>query len=108
MSSENLLQKPDIKLSVKQTFGFDSDMKVGAFSKKNEFVPKIDTDYYQIDNDQQFILDFLKEEKVLLVQGSGFNWPKNDHFRVVFLASCEELASSLDKLAKYLKTRVKS
>lgn len=70
--------------------------------------PKIDTDYYQIDNDQQFILDFLKEEKVLLVQGSGFNWPKNDHFRVVFLASCEELASSLDKLAKYLKTRVKS
>ena len=34
MSSENMLQKPDIKLSVKQTFGFDSEMKVGAFSKK--------------------------------------------------------------------------
>ena len=44
MNSEQLLQKPDIKLSVKQTFGFDSDMKVGAFSKKNEYVPKIDTD----------------------------------------------------------------
>ena len=36
MNSEQLLQKPDIKLSVKQTFGFDSDMKVGSFSKKNE------------------------------------------------------------------------
>ena len=45
MSSNQLLQKPDIKLSVKQTFGFDSDMEVGAFSKKNEFVPKIDSDY---------------------------------------------------------------
>ena len=45
MSSEQFLQKPDIKLSVKQTFGFDSDMKVGAFSKKNEYVPKIDPDY---------------------------------------------------------------
>ena len=45
MTSEQLLQKPDIKLSVKQTFGFDSDMKVGAFSKKNEYVPKIDPDY---------------------------------------------------------------
>ena len=42
MSSEKLIQKPDIKLSVKQTFGFDSEMKVNAFSKKNEFVPKID------------------------------------------------------------------
>ena len=45
MSTEQLLQKTDIKLSVKQTFGFESDMKVGAFSKKNEYVPKIDPDY---------------------------------------------------------------
>ena len=42
MSVEQIIQKPDIKLSVKQTFGFDSNMKVGAFSKKNQFVPKID------------------------------------------------------------------
>ena len=45
MSSEKIMLKPDIKLSVKQIFGFDSDMKVAAFSKKNEFVPKIDPDY---------------------------------------------------------------
>ena len=42
MSSGQFLQKPDIKLSVKQTFGFDSEMKVSAFSKKNEYVPSID------------------------------------------------------------------
>ena len=45
MSSEQFLPKPDIKLSVKQTFGFDSEMKVGSFSKKNDYVPKIDPDY---------------------------------------------------------------
>ena len=41
----NLNSKPDMKLSVKQTFGIDSDMEVDAFSKKNEFVPEIDKDY---------------------------------------------------------------
>ena len=45
MSSDQFLQKPDIKLSVKQTFGFNIDMKVSAFSKKNEYVPKVDPDY---------------------------------------------------------------
>ena len=44
MSTGQFLEKPDIKLSVKQTFGFDSEMKVGAFSK-NEYVPKIDSNY---------------------------------------------------------------
>ena len=44
MSSEIFTQKLDMKLSVKQTFGFESDMKVGAF-QKNEYVPKIDPDY---------------------------------------------------------------
>ena len=41
----NLRNKPDIKLSVKQTFGIDSDMEVDAFSKKSEFVPELDKDY---------------------------------------------------------------
>ena len=45
MSSQQFLQKPDIRISVKQTFGFESDMQIGAFSKKNEYVPKIDADY---------------------------------------------------------------
>ena len=68
MSSEQLLQKPDIKLSVKQTFGFDSDMQVNAFSK-NEFVPKIDSDY-KFDKDTTLaILAGFSFNKRVLIQG---------------------------------------
>ena len=45
MSSQQFIQKPDIKISVKQTFGFDSEMQINAFSKKSEYVPKVDSDY---------------------------------------------------------------
>ena len=45
MSAKNFISKPDIKISVKQTFNLDSDMEVSAFSKKNEYVPQIDPDY---------------------------------------------------------------
>ena len=69
MSAEALLQKPDIKLSVKQTFGFDSEMKVGAFSKKNEYVPKIDPDY-KFDKDTTLaILAGFSFNKRVLIQG---------------------------------------
>ena len=68
MSSNQLLQKPDIKLSVKQTFGFDSDMKVGLF-QKNEFVPKIDSDY-KFDRDTTLaILAGFAFNKRILIQG---------------------------------------
>ena len=69
MSTEQLLQKTDIKLSVKQTFGFESDMKVGAFSKKNEYVPKIDPDY-KFDKDTTLaILAGFSFNKRVLIQG---------------------------------------
>ena len=69
MSSQQLPQKPDIKLSVKQTFGFESDMQVGAFSKKNEYVPKIDTDY-KFDKDTTLaILAGFSFNKRVLIQG---------------------------------------
>ena len=69
MNSEQLMQKPDIKLSVKQTFGFDSDMKVGSFSKKNEYVPKIDPDY-KFDKDTTLaILAGFSFNKRVLIQG---------------------------------------
>ena len=45
MSTEQFIHKPDMKISVKQTFGFESEMQISAFSKKNDYVPKIDTDY---------------------------------------------------------------
>ena len=49
MSTEQFIGKPDMKISVKQTFGFDSEMQVDAFSKRNEHVPKLDSDYTDID-----------------------------------------------------------
>ena len=69
MSSEQLSQKTDIKLSVKQTFGFESDMQVSAFSKKNEYVPKIDSDY-KFDKDTTLaILAGFSFNKRVLIQG---------------------------------------
>jgi len=66
--------------------------------------PKIDTEKFNITNDERFILDFLTQEKVLLVQGSGFNWPKPDHFRLVFLPSEEDLKIAIGRLEKFLST----
>ena len=69
MSSQQFVQKPDIKLSVKQTFGFESDMRVSAFSKKNEYVPKIDSDY-KFDKDTTLaILAGFSFNKRVLIQG---------------------------------------
>jgi cobaltochelatase CobS len=69
MSSQQFVQKPDIKLSVKQTFGIESDMQVSAFSKKNEYVPKIDSDY-KFDKDTTLaILAGFSFNKRVLIQG---------------------------------------
>ena len=65
--------------------------------------PKLDPEMYPITNDQEFIADLLREEKVLLVQGSGFNWPKPDHFRIVFLPHEDVLREAIGRLAKFLE-----
>ena len=65
--------------------------------------PKLDPDMYPIEDDQQFVAEFLKEEKVLLVQGSGFNWGKPDHFRVVFLPHEDVLKEAIGRLARFLE-----
>jgi alanine-synthesizing transaminase len=65
--------------------------------------PKLDSDIYPIEDDQQFVADLLKEEKVLLVQGSGFNWGKPDHFRVVFLPHEDVLREAIGRLARFLE-----
>ncbi len=64
--------------------------------------PKLDPTMYPIEDDQAFILEFLQAEKVLLVQGSGFNWPHTDHFRVVFLPHIDELKEAISRLARFL------
>lgn len=66
--------------------------------------PKIDTEMFGIKDDQQFILDLLRQEQVLLVQGSGFNWHKPDHFRVVTLPHIDQLEQAMGRLAKFLQT----
>jgi alanine-synthesizing transaminase len=65
--------------------------------------PKLDSKMYPIKDDQQFILDLLLEEKVLLVQGTGFNWKTPDHFRVVFLPNVDDLTEAINRIARFLK-----
>ena len=65
--------------------------------------PKLDPEIYPIEDDQQFVADLLKDEKVLLVQGSGFNWVKPDHFRVVFLPHEDVLKEAISRLARFLE-----
>ena len=65
--------------------------------------PKLDPAIYPIEDDQQFVLDLLEEEKVLLVQGSGFNWKTDDHFRVVFLPNVDDLKVAINRIARFLK-----
>ena len=64
--------------------------------------PKIDTKKFNITNDEQFALDFLREKKVLLINGRGFNWQEPDHFRVVFLPRVEVLTDAMGKLSDFL------
>lgn len=64
--------------------------------------PKLDQKKFHLVNDEQFALDFLKEKKVLIVQGTGFNWKNPDHFRIVYLPNIAELKEAVGKLADFL------
>ena len=64
--------------------------------------PKIDVKKFNIKDDQQFVLDLLEAKHVLLVQGTGFNWHKPDHFRIVYLPEAGELSNTMDKLSDFL------
>ncbi len=64
--------------------------------------PKLDTDLFNITDDVQFVLDFLREKHILLVQGTGFNWKKPDHFRLVFLPVVDELERAAAGLKDFL------
>ncbi len=65
--------------------------------------PRLDPAVYPIEDDQQFISELLQEEKVLLVQGSGFNWPHPDHFRLVFLPHEDDLKEAIGRIARFLE-----
>lgn len=65
--------------------------------------PKIDTKRFNITSDEKFALDFLRKEKVLIVQGSGFNWKEPDHFRIVYLPEVSVLKKATNGLENFLK-----
>ncbi len=64
--------------------------------------PKVDVKKFNITDDNKFALDFLKQKRVLLVPGSGFNWKQPDHFRLVYLPRIEDLEIATNKLADFL------
>jgi len=65
--------------------------------------PRFDPKIYPIKDDQKFILELLEMEKVLVVQGSGFNWVHPDHIRVVFLPTVDDLTEAIGRIAKFLE-----
>ena len=66
--------------------------------------PKIDTKKFNITDDEKFALDLLREKKILLIHGGGFNWKEPDHFRVVYLPRVEVLEKAARNIADFLRT----
>jgi alanine-synthesizing transaminase len=66
--------------------------------------PKLDPKVYPIKDDRQFFLELLKATRVMLVQGTGFNWKSPDHFRIVFLPHEDDLREAIDRIAKFLES----
>ena len=66
--------------------------------------PKIDTKKFNIYDDEKFALDLLREKKILIIHGAGFNWGEPDHFRVVYLPRIEVLKDAVEKMEDFLKT----
>lgn len=66
--------------------------------------PRLDPEVYPIKDDMQFALDLLEEQKILVVQGTGFNWPAHDHLRIVTLQHAEELDEAIGRLGEFLGT----
>jgi alanine-synthesizing transaminase len=64
--------------------------------------PKLDIAKFSIKSDMTFAFDFLREEKVLIVHGTGFNWPRPDHFRIVFLPRADDLTVAIGRLRHFL------
>ena len=67
--------------------------------------PKVDTEMYAIDNDEAFVIDLLRAKKLLVTHGTGFNWPRPDHFRLVTLPPVEELTEAIERIASFLEAR---
>ena len=105
--SVNEYTKPDGRLTRQRDYIYKAlnDIPgITAVKPKAAFYifPKIDVAKFNITDDVKFALDFLKEKKVMLVQGTGFNWHEPDHFRVVYLPRMEILQESMHKLSDFM------
>ena len=65
--------------------------------------PKIDLDVHKIHDDRQMVLDFLVKHRILLVEGTAFNWPEPDHFRIVFLPNKDDLSEAIGKFGEFIQ-----
>jgi alanine-synthesizing transaminase len=66
--------------------------------------PRLDPEMYPIVDDEKFVLDLLRRERLLVVQGTGFNWPRPDHFRIVTLPRIADLEDAIGRIARFLST----
>ncbi|GAA3867239.1 pyridoxal phosphate-dependent aminotransferase [Streptomyces sedi] len=64
--------------------------------------PRLDPKVYKIKDDRQMVFDLLRAEKIMIVHGTGFNWPEPDHFRIVTLPPADELADAVDRIGEFL------
>jgi len=64
--------------------------------------PRLDPEVYPITDDRQFFVELLRQTRVMLVQGTGFNWPQPDHFRIVFLPHEDDLREAIGRIARFL------
>lgn len=102
------LLKPGGRIYEQRNFIYDAVNEIPGLSAVKPtaglyLFPKIDRNMYQIDDDEEFCLQLLKQEKVMLVPGKGFNWKETDHFRIVYLPRVEELAEVQEKLTRVLR-----
>ncbi|HCL56151.1 MAG TPA: aminotransferase [Spirochaetia bacterium] len=102
------LIKPGGRIYEQRKYSVEALNKIPGISCVNPkgafyLFPKIDAKKFKIHDDKKFVYDFLVKEKVLLVQGTGFNWPNPDHFRVVFLPNIDVLKEAYGKLEHFLK-----
>ena len=67
--------------------------------------PRLDPEVYAIDDDQQFVIELLREKKILVTHGTGFNWFEPDHFRLVTLPDVEVLTEAIGRIGEFLETR---
>jgi alanine-synthesizing transaminase len=108
--SINELVAPDGRLTRQRNLAWEMlDAMPGVSCVKPKgalyLFPRLDPAMYPIEDDQQFILEMLEEEKVLVVQGTGFNWPKTDHLRLTFIPHEEILAEAMERIGRFLDSR---